>query len=98
MKKPNILWLIAEDMCPNLGAYGDPDAITPNLDQLASEGMRYENVSSVGPVCSAARTALALGLYPTTAGVGNHRSHVEVPDYVRIFSEYIQNAGYYTVE
>lgn len=96
MKQPNILWLIAEDMCPNLGCYGDPDAITPNLDSLAEEGIRYTNVSSVGPVCSAARTTVALGLYPTTAGVGNHRSHVEVPDYVRIFSEYLQDEGYFT--
>jgi len=96
MNKPNILWLIAEDMCPNLGCYGDPDAITPNLDALATEGIRYTNVSSVGPVCSAARTTLALGLYPTTAGVGNHRSHVEVPEYVRIFSEYLQDEGYFT--
>lgn len=46
--KPNILFMIAEDMCPNLGCYGDPDAITPNLDALAEEGLRYEHASSVG--------------------------------------------------
>lgn len=96
MSKPNILYILAEDMCPNLGCYGDPDAITPNLDRLAEEGIRYDHVSSVGPVCSAARTALALGMYPTSVGVGNHRSHVKVPDYVRIFSEYMQDEGYFT--
>lgn len=96
MKKPNILWLIAEDMCPNLGCYGDVDAITPRLDQLAKEGMRYNQVSSCGPVCSAARTTLALGMYPSSVGTGNHRSCVKLPDYIKIFAEFMQEVGYYT--
>ncbi len=96
MNKPNILWLMAEDMCPNLGCYGDIDAFTPNLDKLAKEGIRYENCSSVAPVCSAARTTLALGLYPPTAGVGNHRSHVAIPENIEIFSKYLQDQNYYT--
>lgn len=96
MNKPNILWILAEDMCPNLGCYGDVDAITPHIDGLAEEGIRYNHVSSVGPVCSAARTTLALGMYPSTVGTGNHRSHVALPDHIKIFSEYLQEAGYYT--
>lgn len=96
MKRPNIMFMLAEDMCPNLGCYGDPDAMSPNLDALASDGVRYDHVSSTGPVCSAARTTLALGLYPATVGTGNHRSHVEVPDYVKIFAKYLQDAGYHT--
>lgn len=96
MKKPNILWLLAEDMCPNLGCYGDADAITPNLDQLANEGTRYDHVSSCGPVCSAARTTLALGMYPPSVGTGNHRSHVKLPPTIKLFAEYMQEAGYYT--
>ena len=39
--RPNILWLSAEDISPHLGCYGDPHAITPALDQLAAEGVRY---------------------------------------------------------
>jgi len=35
-KRPNIVWMITEDMSPNLGCYGDRNAITPNLDKLAS--------------------------------------------------------------
>ena len=38
--QPNILWLSAEDISPHLGCYGDLQAITPNLDQLAKEGTR----------------------------------------------------------
>ncbi len=84
--KPNILFILAEDICPNLGCYGDPDAITPNLDALAAEGMLYENATSVAPVCSAARTTLALGVYPQTAGVGNHRSCVVLPPQIKVIT------------
>ena len=40
---PNILWLSTEDMSPNLGCYGDQQARTPHIDQLAAEGIRYAN-------------------------------------------------------
>ena len=96
MRQPNILWLIAEDMCPNLGCYKDVDAITPNLDQLASEGLRYDMVTSCGPVCSAARTTLALGMFPPSVGTGNHRSHVKLPSNIKLFAQYMQEAGYFT--
>ena len=39
--KPNIVWISCEDISPHLGCYGDPHAITPHLDQLATEGIRY---------------------------------------------------------
>ena len=39
--RPNILWITTEDMSLNLGSYGDPDAITPVLDQLAKRSVRY---------------------------------------------------------
>ena len=47
---PNILWISAEDISPHLGCYGDPHAITPNLDRLAEEGVRYSHVfTTAGP-------------------------------------------------
>lgn len=93
--KPNILVLLAEDMCPNLGCYGDLDAITPNLDKLAKDGVRYTRANSVAPVCSAARTTLALGIYPFTAGVGNHRSFVKLPDNMKSVPFYMHDEGYF---
>jgi hypothetical protein len=43
-KRPNILWISTEDIGPLHGCYGDPIAVTPFIDQLASVGVRYTNV------------------------------------------------------
>ena len=51
-KRPNILWIVSEDNGPFLGCYGYPDAKTPNLDKLASEGILYENAFVTAPVCA----------------------------------------------
>jgi arylsulfatase A-like enzyme len=66
--QPNILWITCEDMSPHLGCYGDSIARTPNLDRLASEGIRYTNAYSVSGVCAPSRSALITGMYPTTIG------------------------------
>ena len=54
-KRPNILWLTCEDISANLGCYGDKDAVTPNLDTLAKEGIRYTHAFSVAGVCAPSR-------------------------------------------
>ncbi len=95
-QKPNILFLLAEDMCPNLGCYGDVDAITPNLDELSNEGIRYTNANSAAPVCSAARSTLALGVYPFSVGVHNHRSNVLLPENIKVIAKYMSDLGYFT--
>jgi N-sulfoglucosamine sulfohydrolase len=59
--RPNILWITCEDLSPLLGCYGDRDARTPNLDQLASESVRYDNAYSTAPVCSPSRSCLITG-------------------------------------
>src|SRR5690606_40882401 len=41
-KKPNILFILVDDLRPAIGAYGDPVAITPNIDKLAAQGFRFE--------------------------------------------------------
>ena len=53
---PNVLWITVEDMSPNLGAWGDPYAHTPNIDRLASESVRYTNAFATAPVCSPSRS------------------------------------------
>ena len=50
--RPNILWITVEDLSPRIGAYGDSIAETPNIDRLASEGVRYTRAFSVSGVCS----------------------------------------------
>lgn len=55
--RPNILLLMAEDMSPRVGAFGDPVAVTPALDTLADEGVRYPNTFTIAGVCAPSRAA-----------------------------------------
>ncbi len=98
--RPNILWLIAEDIGPEaLGSSGAPQAATPNLDRLASQGVRYTRFYS-GQVCSASRSSFMTGMYATTIGAHNHRSHrddgYKLPDGVRVLTDWMRDAGYFT--
>lgn len=98
--RPNILWLIAEDFSPHLGCYGTREVWTPNLDRLAAEGVRYTHFFTTAPVCSASRSAFMTGMYQTTIGAHNHRSHrddgYELPDGVRVLTDWLRQAGYFT--
>ncbi|MFH4968330.1 sulfatase-like hydrolase/transferase [Gaetbulibacter sp. M240] len=93
---PNILWIVSEDNSPLLGCYGDGFATTPVLDQMAKEGVLYENAFATAPVCAPARSALITGMYPTTTGTLNMRSTYEIPDFIEMFPKYLRAAGYYT--
>lgn len=98
--RPNILWLIAEDMGPELGCYGEPQVWTPHLDKLAADGMRFTRAFATAPVCSASRSAFMTGMYQTTIGAHNHRSHrsdgFQLPDGGRVITHWLQDGGYYT--
>ena len=95
--QPNILWLSSEDNGPELGAYGDSYADTPNLDRLADRGLVYLNAWSNAPVCAPARTALITGMYPTANGAHHMRSRTRLPAQVQMFPQLLRNAGYYTI-
>jgi len=73
-KRPNILWLIAEDMNPWLSCYGTTLIQTPTFDAMAAGGVRFSRAYVTGPVCSACRSALITGTMQTTLGTHNHRS------------------------
>jgi N-sulfoglucosamine sulfohydrolase len=98
--RPNILWLVAEDFGPHLGCYGAKEVSSPNLDRLASEGVRYTRFFTTAPVCSPSRSALMTGMYQTTIGAHNHRSHRDdgftLPSGVRVLTDWIRDAGYFT--
>ncbi len=94
--RPNILWIVSEDNGPHLGAYGDRDAKTPQLDALAARGVRYTRVWSTSPVCAPARTALITGMYPAALGGEHMRSLVRLPAGMRLFPALLRSAGYYT--
>lgn len=110
-KKPNILWIIAEDLSPFMGCYDDPinSGHTPNIDQLASEGVLFKRAYSTAPVCSASRSAIITGVMQTTTGTHQHRSsrtsdgeivpeelRIHLPKHIKTIPELMKAAGYFT--
>src|SRR5262245_50841560 len=99
--RPNIVWIVADDMSHEVGVYGDPLARTPNLDHLAAEGTRYTNAFATAGVCAPSRAALITGMYATSIGAHHMRSldggyqPVPPPD-VKTFTEHLRRAGYWT--
>jgi arylsulfatase A-like enzyme len=69
MPKPNILMITCHDIGQYLGCYGVESVQTPNLDKLASQGVRFKNFYSTSAVCSPARGSLHTGRYPQSNGL-----------------------------
>ncbi len=98
--RPNIIWVICEDLGVELSCYGRKDVRTPNMDALAERGTLFENAHSPCPVCSPSRSAFHVGLYQTTTGTQHHRSHrgdhYRLPDGTRTIMDRLRDAGYFT--
>jgi arylsulfatase A-like enzyme len=94
--KPNIIWLIAEDISPALGCYGDSLATTPNLDRLASKGVLFSNAWSTAPISAPSRSCLISGLYATSLGTQHLRSEVNFPSQLKRLPELLKEQGYFT--
>lgn len=103
--RPNILWILVDDISPHLSCYGERLIATPNLDRLASEGVRFTRAYVAGSICSPSRTAMLTGQYQTTVGGHHHRSgrgnqngHIalSLPPATLTIPELFKNAGYYT--
>ena len=71
--RPNVVWIVADDLSPILPAYGDSAAHTPALDRIAREGTVYEHAYATAPVCSPSRTSLLTGLHPAAMGAQHMR-------------------------
>ena len=100
MDRPNILWITTHDINPHLGAYagvfpGAEYAVTPNLDRLAAEGMRFDNAFAAAPICAPSRSAVMTGCFPTAIGTMHMRTKAVPPPEVRLFTEYFRDVGYY---
>ncbi|MDG2222494.1 MAG: sulfatase [Rubripirellula sp.] len=94
--RPNIVWISCEDISPNMGCYGDPHAITPNLDRLASEGVRFNRAFTPAGVCAVVRSGVITGMYPPSIGSQHMRSRIIPPPEVKAFPELLRAAGYFT--
>lgn len=99
-RRPNIVWIVGENIALDLGCYGEKLVATPNLDRLAAEGVRYTRVFSTSPVCAPSRSAFMTGMYQTTTGTHPMRSHRDddyrLPAGVRPLTQRLREAGYFT--
>ena len=99
--RPNILWVVVDDMSANFSCYGDSTIQTPNVDSLARTGLQFDRAYATSPVCSTFRSALITGMYQTTIGAHHHRSgrgkhRINLPSGVVPLPTLFQQAGYYT--
>jgi len=102
--RPNVLVLMAEDMGPRVRAFGDEVAVTPNLDHLARQGVRYTNVFATAGVCAPSRAAHITGMHQVSFGAQHMRTYrgplgsykTVPPPEVKAYPELLRRAGYYT--
>ena len=73
-EKLNVIWISCEDMGPVLGTYGVNEISTPNIDELAEQGVKYTNAYSTVGVCAPSRFSIITGMYPARLGAHNMRS------------------------
>jgi len=99
-RQPNIIMIYADDLgYGDLGCYGHPTIKTPNLDRMASEGLRFTQFYSAAPVCTPSRAALMTGRLPVRSGLSRvlfPYSDGGIPDSEITIAESLRAAGYRT--
>jgi len=98
-QKYNVLFIAVDDLRPDLGCYGDPVAVTPNIDLLASDGMTFIRAYCQQAVCAPSRASIMTGLRPDNIRVWDLQTHFRenMPDVVTL-PQYFKNQGYHTRE
>ncbi len=72
-ERPNLVWIMAEDISIELGCYGHPAVKTPNLDNLARQGALYTHAFCTAPSCTPSRNAMMTGVYQTRTDTQDQR-------------------------
>ncbi|CAM4240614.1 sulfatase [Zobellia roscoffensis] len=97
-EKPNVLFIIVDDLRPELGCYGQSQIVSPNIDQLAKTGLTFTNAYCNVPVCGASRASILTGLRPNRnrfVGAFTHQDE-EVPGIISL-PMHFKNNGYNTM-
>jgi arylsulfatase A-like enzyme len=95
VKRPNIIFYFTDQQrWDTIGAYGQKLEVTPRLDQLAKEGILFEEAFTPQPVCGPCRAVFQTGLYPTQTGC--FRNNIALPLNVKTIANYFQEDGYET--
>jgi uncharacterized sulfatase len=92
--RPSIVFIGAEDISPDLGCYGNRFVHTPNLDRLASQGVRFTRCFTHAPVCAPSRSGMITGRYPTSFGTHHMRSKLKVAP-PPTFTSVLRKTGYH---
>ncbi len=93
MKRPNIVFFFSDQQrWDTVGCYGQKLAITPNLDALAQEGVKFEHAFTCQPVCGPARACLQTGKYATETGC--FKNDIALPIDETTLAHYLKEAGY----
>lgn len=95
LSRPNVLFIVADDLRPSMGCYGDRKAITPNMDKLAGNGIVFNNAYCQQAVCNPSRASVLTGLRPDQNGVTDLVTHFreKIPEVVTL-PQAFRNAGY----
>ena len=95
--KPNVLFIISDDLCTALSGFGHEQCKTPNLDNLAAQSVRFDRAYCNWPVCGPSRASLMTGLYPPALKLKGNSSKFRstAPDIVTM-SQLFKNNGYYS--
>ena len=92
-KRPNIVLVISDDTrMLDFGCYGSPDAVTPNIDRLAAEGLRFTRFFQATAMSSPTRHCLLTGLYPVRSGA--YPNHTYINDGIATLPQYLKECGY----
>jgi len=99
--RPNIVWIIPDDMSANFSCYGETAIETPHVDKLAARGVKFTNAYVTAPVCSTCRSAFITGMYQTSIGAHHHRSgrgelKIQLSAGIKMVPKLFQEAGYHT--
>lgn len=95
--RPNIIFILADDMGYNVaGAYGGSEILTPNIDQLAADGMMFTNSYAGNPVCAPSRASLMTGYHNGHASLRGNTGGIPIPDEDFTLAELLKTRGYKT--
>lgn len=94
-ERPNIVFLLTEDLSPVFGCYGG-EAVTPAIDRLASQGIVYTRAYTMAPISAPTRSCLMTGVYSTATGTQHLRMDGAIPGWMKTLPECLADNGYFT--
>ena len=96
--RPNVLFVVVDDLDCRIGCYGDAVAKTPNIDRLAARGVRFERAYCQYPLCNPTRSSVLSGRYPLSTGVLDNNTWLVLEPGQQILPRYFESHGYQTAE